>query len=577
MDPEFAWTSFYESIANGLRKYRSDRTELVEGVYKIESRTQKFINLVDKFEDGSEGRLKDIDPFTVMATFNRNLTSDNREKIATELANFLGVATDKGSLAKVFKEIDGNEKGGVPTLPSQNAWFFAWEKNGRQPSHIDALWNLFEMALQFADTGDVPRNSFAETFDGVIAQPRIGRANLTMGLFWIRPWDYLSLDSVNFKYIKNTLDMPIELNGPKRHCSGEDYLMLLDRLRDKFQKDNFSIKSFPDLSRVSWQSAEEPPSGTENGGKQNGADNPDDTEEVAELKSYSIENIINEGCFVTEKSLHNIFKRLEEKKNLILQGPPGTGKTWLAKRLAYSLVKQKKNIRRIQFHPNLSYEDFVRGYRPSASGNGGLELVDGLFLQMATQASENPDDRHVIIIEEINRGNPAQIFGEILTLLETDKRKPEEALELSYVREKGEKLHIPENLHVIGTMNIADRSLALVDLALRRRFAFVDLKPEFGKAWLEWGGSVGFDNKFLADIQKRIMDLNKEIEKDPRLGPQYQVGHSYFTPSRDQQIEDPKEWFRQIVETEIKPYLKECWFDEPDKVESSAQKLLSEF
>ena len=195
---------------------------------------------------------------------------------------------------------------------------------------------------------------------------------------------------------------------------------------------------------------------------------------------------------------------------------------------------------------------------------------------MAAQASEDPTDSHVIIIEEINRGNPAQIFGEMLTLLETDKRKPEEALELSYVREKGEKFHIPENLYVIGTMNIADRSLALVDLALRRRFAFIDLEPEFGEAWLRWGENVnGLDREFLEDIQKRIMNLNKEIEEAPTLGPQFQVGHSYFTPSNGQRIEDPWEWFRQIVDTEIEPYLKECWFDAPDKAEISIRELLA--
>ncbi len=143
--------------------------------------------------------------------------------------------------------------------------------------------------------------------------------------------------------------------------------------------------------------------------------------------------------------------------------------------------KDENSLRAVQFHPNLSYEDFVRGWRPS--GEGKLTLVDGPFLEIINEAKKDASIKHVVVIEEINRGNSAQILGEMLTLLEADKRTPSEALELSYRRTEGERIHIPANLYVIGTMNIADRSLALVDLALRRRFAFFDLKPTFGDAW----------------------------------------------------------------------------------------------
>ena len=146
--------------------------------------------------------------------------------------------------------------------------------------------------------------------------------------------------------------------------------------------------------------------------------------------------------------------------------------------------RDENKVRVVQFHPNLSYEDFVRGWRPS--GNGRLDLVDGPFLEMINSDSDAPDSDYVMVIEEINRGNPAQVFGEMLTLLEADKRKETEALSLSYRRFERERVFIPDNLYVIGTMNIADRSLALVDLAFRRRFAFEELEPTFGQPWREW-------------------------------------------------------------------------------------------
>ena len=150
------------------------------------------------------------------------------------------------------------------------------------------------------------------------------------------------------------------------------------------------------------------------------------------LPPYEIDHILAEGCFLDRAKLETMLQRLGVKQNLILQGPPGTGKTWLAKKLAYALIghKDDSKVRPLQFHPNLSYEDFVRGWRPQ--GDGKLALVDGPFLQLIADAEQNPDDDYVMVIEEINRGNPAQIFGEMLTLLEADKRNEGEALALAY-------------------------------------------------------------------------------------------------------------------------------------------------
>ncbi len=274
--------------------------------------------------------------------------------------------------------------------------------------------------------------------------------------------------------------------------------------------------------------------------------------------AYSIDSIIEDGCFLSKNEVEVALERLESKKNLILQGPPGTGKTWLGKRLAYALIEKEdsERIRVIQFHPSLSYEDFVRGWRPD--GEGRLALIDGVFLQAVKAAKNEPDRPFVVIIEEINRGNPAQIFGEILTLLEKDKRNEDEAIELAYQHrdQPHERVYIPNNLYVVGTMNIADRSLALVDLALRRRFAFITLKPMLNERWQNWCEERGLDSNFIKKIRDWMTELNNRIEKDRSLGRQFRIGHSYVTPTSREKIGDANRWFQHIVETERSA---QCW------------------
>ena len=290
------------------------------------------------------------------------------------------------------------------------------------------------------------------------------------------------------------------------------------------------------------------------------------------IQPYGVDDIIADGGFMTRGTLQGMISRIESKKNIILQGAPGTGKTWLAKRLGKALIGKRNpspgQLRSVQFHPSLSYEDFVRGYRPSSNG---LVITDGIFLQVVEVARAQPDIAHVLIIEEINRGNPAQVFGEMLTLLENTKRSRADAIELAYRKQPGERVHVPDNLYIIGTMNVADRSLALVDLALRRRFAFVSLEPVLNDSWAAWCSDRGIDGETIDFIRTQMTALNDDISSDRSLGPQFRIGHSYVTPNET--VEDAKAWFKDVIETEIGPLLEEYWFDAPERATEAMARL----
>ncbi|SFQ85763.1 5-methylcytosine-specific restriction enzyme B [Halopseudomonas formosensis] len=567
----FNWTRFYEAVADKLLTFRNRRDELIAGIHVIASKVDGLSNLQDQFADGSSGPLKDICPFTAMGIFNRGITDANRKAIASELASLLGVSEP---VPDSFE--------GIPILNNQKSWFFGFD-NKRQPDDIDILWETFAQAIAFAESDDAEaRSAFVSAYDNATQRYGVGW-NLTMGLYWIRPWNFPTLDGQSQRYISKKLNIQIGMNGPKGRCNATDYLAVLDTLEARFQEDAYPVHSFPELSLAAWLFKDSGTSAHPNATDPDAQDDEADATPEAEvtdapIEPYSVDDILTDGCFIARGKLEKILERLRTKKNLILQGPPGTGKTWLAKRLAFALMGQRDDskVRAVQFHPNLSYEDFIRGWRPV--GDGKLTLVDGPFVEMMKAAAKDPTSRHVVVIEEINRGNPAQIFGEMLTLLEVDKRTPNEALELSYKRSDGERVFIPDNLYVIGTMNIADRSLALVDLALRRRFAFIDLEPTLGKPWHDWVQSqCGIDSEILVEIEKRLIALNSEISADAGLGPQFRVGHSYVTPPFGIPISDAREWFRQVVDTEIGPLLDEYWFDALEKSQKARERMLEGF
>jgi 5-methylcytosine-specific restriction protein B len=293
---------------------------------------------------------------------------------------------------------------------------------------------------------------------------------------------------------------------------------------------------------------------------------------------YSVEDIVSEGAFVSLEELQKIIERLEVKKNLILQGPPGVGKTFIARRLAYALMEEKDDTRIefVQLHQSYSYEDFVRGYRPVAETAGTFGLQDGVFHKFCQQAQKDPDRPYVFIIDEINRGNLSQIFGELLMLIEADKRGSGFAVPLMYMRKDEARFYLPSNLYLIGMMNLADRSLALVDYALRRRFAFMTLNSQItSQVYRDWLSDRDMDSSLIDLIVNRVSSLNTQIGDDVLLGRNYQIGHSFFCPKGDDFKELSRNWYDSIVETEIVPLLNEYWFDNNEKADQEKEKLLA--
>ena len=271
-------------------------------------------------------------------------------------------------------------------------------------------------------------------------------------------------------------------------------------------------------------------------------------------KKYTKEDFLKD-VYISEEKYDKLVTVLKRKKNIILQGAPGVGKTFLAKRLAYSIMGEKddERINFIQFHQNYSYEDFVMGYRPIEEG---FELKYGIFYNFCQKATKNPDKDYFFIIDEINRGNLSKIFGELLMLIEADYR--DEKAILAYT---GSDFSVPKNLHIIGMMNIADRSLAMIDYALRRRFSFFDIEPAFDSEGFS-NYKKEFSNNTFDELIKTIKELNKEITKDNSLGKGFCIGHSYFCNAE----ECTEAWMKDIVEFDILPMLSEYWFDDEVKL-----------
>ena len=262
-----------------------------------------------------------------------------------------------------------------------------------------------------------------------------------------------------------------------------------------------------------------------------------------------------EKVYMTEQKYDTLVSILRNKKNIILQGAPGVGKTFTAKRLAYSMMGEKdySRVEFVQFHQNYSYEDFMMGYKPV---DDGFEMKYGVFYRFCRKASNHPDKDYFFIIDEINRGNLSKIFGELLMLIERDYRDTQITLAYNDI-----PFSVPSNLYIIGMMNTADRSLAMIDYALRRRFSFFEMEPGFdSEGFIKYQNSL--DSDIFNELISKVKDLNAEIARDKSLGKGFCIGHSYFC-EKDVCTE---EWLKEVVDYDILPMLSEYWFDDADKL-----------
>ncbi len=683
----FTWIPIHQETAQRLLTYRERQQDLVSLLQRMHEAGLKALPIADRDAAGNSFPLKEIDPFTFLANFNRGNTWDNRKAL------WEFIKTEWNLASSVPADFDG-----IPVMSHQKSWFIPYSSE-RDVRHIPDLWDFFTHV----------RECPADGLDTALMQRCMSHKHtaitvLTMGMFWVRPDIWISTDGKNIAYAqhkgsslakpKTAADYPtwlaamekiaggdakqfshqahlwvtglISPNKKTRYwliAPGERARMLPECLEEGIisvgwaelsdmrsykeraqveailQKSNplknpsqsagmiwqftheisigdlvFAKKGTTEIvgwgvvtgnyqynpdgdeyfhtRLVDWRSEKIVPSEKQLPNKTltekthdatflaliakhygiPGSDYGTPDSVVVGPEAYNLDQALAE-VFIDRPHLETILRRLREKKNIILQGAPGVGKTFIARRLAHLHLGfiDDSSIEMVQFHQSYSYEDFVEGIRPSKESSH-FEVKEGVFYRLCKRAASEPDKPYFLIIDEINRGNLGKILGELMMLIETDKRGHK--LTLTYSEEP---FSVPENLHLIGTMNTADRSLSMVDYALRRRFSFITLEPGFHtKAFSKHLNGKGISTSHIDQLCERMKHLNTEIAKDTvNLGPDYRIGHSFFTPISE--VKDFTLWYYDIIRHEIVPLLEEYWMDDRERVAEHRDKLLSNF
>lgn len=571
-DDPFPWVPFYEAVATRLLDFRDDRVPLAGAFDAVRADIGSKVYR-DVFPDDTEGPVQDMCPFTFLWLYSQDDRDGRRTRLAELVAKQLGLDVP----------VPTSFAGATMTRLKQ-AWWFHYAKT--RTDEVDRLWRVFATGCAWADHFDDPscEAEFTVALEALFEKFDLGW-KIATGLFYARPRTFFPLQRSHVKLARDMFGT--QLPRPEDAGAAEAYVSLLRQVHEYLATPTAQHHSIAHMSadaegakssvttgrNLFSEQYEAVPAGV---GQENGV--------ALDDAGYAVDHLVADGCFLSRAEIESVLHTLRHNKNLVLQGAPGTGKTWLAQRLGWILAGERRadTVRVVQFHPNTSYEDFVRGYRPQAADDGaaGLALTDGPFLKLADRAREAPEVNHVMVIEEINRGNPARSLGEMLTLIEASKRSPEHAMNLTYVQKRDDEggVWLPPNLHVVGTMNIADRSLALVDLALRRRFSFITLEPQLNAAWMRWTASRirtsrGNAGAFVRAVKAGIDELNEQIRTDPSLGPNFVIGHSFVTPV--EVVDDARVWYREQVETSIRPLLHEYWFDDPERANAAADRLLT--